>query len=40
MIDSQMPLAQKIARADYLIWNNGPLDALAAQAGIFARSRA
>jgi len=39
MIDSQMPLAQKIARADHVVWNNGPLDALAAQAGIFARSR-
>ncbi len=37
MIESQMPLPQKISRADHLIWNNGPLTALEAQAGILAR---
>ncbi len=37
MIESQMPLPQKIARADHLIWNNGPLSMLEAQAGILAR---
>ena len=37
MIDSQMPLPQKISRADHLVWNNGPLSGLEAQAGILAR---
>jgi dephospho-CoA kinase len=37
MIDSQMPLPQKLSRADHVIWNNGPLSALEAQAGILAR---
>jgi dephospho-CoA kinase len=37
MIQSQMPLPQKIARADHLIWNNGPLSVLEAQAEILAR---
>jgi dephospho-CoA kinase len=38
MIDSQMPLAQKISRADHVVWNNGPLPVLEAQAGILARA--
>lgn len=37
MIESQMPLPQKISRADHLIWNNGPLSVLEAQAEILAR---
>ncbi len=37
MIESQMPLPQKISRADHLIWNNGPLTVLEAQAEILAR---
>lgn len=37
MIESQMPLPQKISRADHLIWNNGPLSVLEAQAGILAQ---
>ena len=37
MIDSQMPLAQKISRADHVVWNNGPIPMLEAQAGILAR---
>ncbi len=37
MIKSQMPLPQKISRADHLIWNNGPLTVLEAQAEILAR---
>jgi dephospho-CoA kinase len=34
MIDSQMPLAEKIARADHVVWNNGGKDVLEAQAGL------
>ena len=30
-IDAQMPLAEKVARADYCVHNDGPLDALDAQ---------
>lgn len=37
MIESQMPLPQKISRADHLIWNNGPLPVLEAQAALLAR---
>ncbi len=37
MIQSQMPLPQKIAQADHLIWNNGPLSVLEAQAEMLAR---
>ncbi|MGI8955509.1 MAG: dephospho-CoA kinase [Chthoniobacterales bacterium] len=37
MIQSQMPLPQKIARADHLIWNNGALSVLEAQAEMLAR---
>ena len=32
MIDSQMPLTDKIARADHVVWNNGGRDVLAEQA--------
>lgn len=31
VIDAQMPLAQKIRRADHVVWNNGPRSALSAQ---------
>jgi dephospho-CoA kinase len=36
MISAQIPLAQKIARADHLVWNNGPIAGLAAQADLLA----
>jgi dephospho-CoA kinase len=32
MIDAQMPLTEKISRADHVVWNNGGRDVLAAQA--------
>lgn len=32
MIDAQMPLPEKIRRADHVVWNNGGRDVLAAQA--------
>lgn len=32
IIDSQMPLAEKIKRADHVVWNNGDRTALAEQA--------
>jgi len=32
MIDSQMPLAEKIHRADHVVWNNGGYQVLMAQA--------
>jgi dephospho-CoA kinase len=32
MIDSQMPLTEKIARADHVVWNNGGCEVLAEQA--------
>lgn len=35
MINSQMPLAEKIRRADHVVWNNGPRAALVAQARLF-----
>ncbi len=38
MIAAQMPLAEKISRADHLVWNNGPHSVLAAQAEILATS--
>jgi dephospho-CoA kinase len=38
MINSQMPLTEKIARADHVVWNNGPRSALSAQAKILASS--
>ena len=37
MIASQMPLSEKISRADHLVWNNGPLALLEAQAELLAR---
>ncbi|MGH8164393.1 MAG: dephospho-CoA kinase, partial [Rhodanobacteraceae bacterium] len=37
MISAQMPLPQKIARADHVVWNNGPLPVLEAQAECLAR---
>ena len=37
MIDSQMPLSEKIIRADHVVWNNGPVAVLDAQARILAR---
>jgi dephospho-CoA kinase len=37
MIDSQMPLSTKISRADHVVWNNGPVPVLDAQARILAR---
>jgi len=36
MIRSQMPLAEKIRRADHVVWNNGVRAVLAAQAGLLA----
>jgi dephospho-CoA kinase len=36
IIAAQMPLADKIARADHVIWNNGPLAVLVAQAATLA----
>jgi hypothetical protein len=32
MILSQMPLTEKISRADHVVWNNGGRDLLAEQA--------
>lgn len=37
MIRSQMPLTEKIRRADHVVWNNGPRAVLAAQAGLLAK---
>lgn len=37
MIRSQMPLAEKIRRADHIVWNNGACAVLAAQAGLLAK---
>ena len=34
MIDAQMPLTEKIRRADHVVWNNGAPALLAAQAGL------
>ncbi len=36
MISAQMPLLGKIARADHVVWNNGPPSALAEQAKILS----
>jgi dephospho-CoA kinase len=38
MISAQMPLLQKIFRADHVAWNNGPLSNLEVQAALLARS--
>src|ERR1043166_3611018 len=37
MIHSQMPLAEKIRRADHIAWNNGARPVLAAQAGLLVQ---
>jgi dephospho-CoA kinase len=37
MIASQMPLKEKILRADHLVWNNGPRAVLADQARMLVR---
>lgn len=37
MIHSQMPLAEKIRRADHVIWNNGSPATLSAQAALLAK---
>nr|MBA3272445.1 dephospho-CoA kinase [Chthoniobacterales bacterium] len=36
MIATQMPLAEKMRRADHVVWNNGPRRILEAQAGTLA----
>ena len=36
MIRAQMPLAEKMRRADHIVWNNGARAGLAAQAGLLA----
>lgn len=36
MINSQMPLSEKIGRADHLVWNDGPVAVLEAQADLLA----
>ena len=38
MITAQMPLPEKISRADHVVWNNGSRGELAIQAGLLARS--
>ena len=38
MIDSQMQMSAKIARSEYVAWNNGHRSVLAAQAAILAES--
>lgn len=37
MIAAQMPLSEKIARAQHVVWNNGPLAVLEAQADLLGR---
>jgi dephospho-CoA kinase len=37
MIAAQMPLMEKIARAEHVVWNNGPLPVLESQATLLAR---
>ena len=37
MIDAQMPLPEKISRADHVVWNNGGREVLAEQARLLAR---
>jgi dephospho-CoA kinase len=37
IIDSQMPLQEKINRADHVVWNNGDRTALAEQAAVLIR---
>jgi dephospho-CoA kinase len=37
MIDAQMPLKEKISRADHVVWNNGGRELLAEQARLLTR---
>jgi dephospho-CoA kinase len=37
MIHAQMPLTEKIRRADHVVWNNGGRGVLAAQAGLLVK---
>jgi dephospho-CoA kinase len=37
MIDAQMPLQEKIRRADHVVWNNGGREGLIEQARLLAR---
>jgi len=37
MIRAQMPLTEKMSRADHVVWNNGDRVVLAAQAGLLAK---
>jgi dephospho-CoA kinase len=37
MIHAQMPLTEKIRRADHVVWNNGERGVLAAQAGLLVK---
>jgi dephospho-CoA kinase len=37
MIESQMPLEEKMKRADHVVWNNGGRDALAEQAHLLVQ---
>ena len=37
MIRSQMPLEEKIRRADHVVWNNGGREVLAAQAQLLVK---
>jgi dephospho-CoA kinase len=37
MIDAQMPLPEKISRADHVVWNNGGREVLAEQARLLAK---
>ncbi|MDQ6654378.1 MAG: dephospho-CoA kinase [Verrucomicrobiota bacterium] len=37
IVRAQLPLGEKIARADHVIWNNGPRAVLAEQTGLLAR---
>ncbi|PYJ08860.1 MAG: dephospho-CoA kinase, partial [Verrucomicrobia bacterium] len=37
MIRAQMPLTEKMSRANHVVWNNGDRAVLAAQAGLLAK---
>jgi dephospho-CoA kinase len=37
MIDAQMPLKEKVSRADHVVWNNGGREGLTAQARLLAQ---
>ena len=36
MITAQLPLEEKMARAHFVVWNNGDFEALQLQAGLLA----